>query len=154
MPGKVNPVIPEAVSQAALLVAGHDTTIATAAGLGSLELNAFLPLIAACLLESLSLLARSCEILRRYCVEGLEADEERCAAHVHTSSAAATALVPEIGYEAACALVQEAERRGATIREVVVAQGLLTGEQYDELLTPEAVCRLGHPQALGSAVED
>ncbi|MFA4964332.1 MAG: aspartate ammonia-lyase [Thermoleophilia bacterium] len=154
MPGKVNPVIPEAVSQAALLVAGHDTTIATAVGLGSLELNAFLPLIAACLLESLSLLARGCEILRRYCVEGLEADEERCAAHVHASSAAATALVPEIGYEAACTLVQKAERRGATIREVVVAQGLLTGEQYDELLAPEAVCRLGHPQALGRAVED
>ena len=79
MPGKVNPVIPEAVSQVALLVAGYDATIAMAAGLGSLELNAFLPLIADCLLQSLSLLARADEILRRFCVEGLEADEERCA---------------------------------------------------------------------------
>ena len=88
MPGKVNPVIPEAVSQAALMVAGYDATIAVAAGLGSLELNAFLPLVASCLLQSLSLLARSCEILRRHCVEGIEADEERCAAHVRASSGA------------------------------------------------------------------
>ena len=154
MPGKVNPVIPEAVSQAALMVAGYDATIATACGLGSLELNAFLPLIADCLLQSLSLMARSCEILRRFCVEGLEADEERCAAHVRTSSAAATALVPEIGYDAACDVVRAAQERGATIREVVVADGILSGEHYDELLTAEAVCRLGTPQTRGRGVED
>ncbi len=83
----------------------------------------------------------------------MTADEERCAAHVHASSAAATALVPEIGYEAACDLVVEAQAQGATIREVVVAKGLLTAAQYDELLTAEAVCRLGHPQPLGRPVE-
>jgi aspartate ammonia-lyase len=154
MPGKVNPVIPEAVTQAALMVAGYDATIATAVGLGSLELNAFLPLVAACLLQSLALLARSCEILRRHCIEGLEADEERCAAHVHASSAAATALVPEIGYDAACALVREAKSSGSTIREIAVTKGLLTDGQYEELLAPEAVCRLGHPQPLGHPVED
>ncbi len=154
MPGKVNPVIPEAVSQVALLVAGHDSTIAVAAGLGSLELNAFFPLIADCLLQSLSLLTHADEILRRLCVEGLEADEERCAAHVRASSAAATALVPEIGYEAACDVVRAAEAEGATIRDVVVARGLLTAAQYEELLSAEAVCRLGTPQPLGRPVED
>ena len=154
MPGKVNPVIPEAVSQVALLVAGYDATIAIAAGLGSLELNAFLPLIADCLLQSLSLLARADEILRRFCVEGLEADEERCALHVSASSAAATALVPEIGYEAACDVVRSAQAEGATIRDVVVARGLLTAAQYEELLSAEAVCRLGTPQPLGRPVED
>jgi aspartate ammonia-lyase len=154
MPGKVNPVIPEAVSQVALLVAGYDSTIAMAAGLGSLELNAFLPLIADCLLQSLSLLARADEILRRFCVEGLEADEERCAAHVRASSAAATALVPEIGYEAACDVVRAAQAEGATIRDVVVATGSLTAAQYEELLSAEAVCRLGTPQPLGRPVED
>jgi len=154
MPGKVNPVVPEAVSQAALLVFGYDTTIATAAGLGSLELNAFLPLIAACMLQSLGLLAHSDEILRRFCVEGIEADEERCAAHVRASSAAATALVPELGYDAACDVVRRAAERGATIRDVVVADGLLTAEQYDELLSAEAVCRLGTPQTRGAALED
>jgi len=154
MPGKVNPVIPEAVSQVALLVAGYDATIAIAAGLGSLELNAFFPLIADCLLQSLSLLARADEILRRFCVEGLEVDEERCAAHVRASSAAATALVPEIGYEAACDVVRAAQAEGATIRDVVVARGLLTAAQYEELLSAEAVCRLGTPQQLGRPVED
>ena len=153
MPGKVNPVIPEAVSQAALLVAGYDATIATACGLGSLELNAFFPLIADCLLQSLSLLAHSCEILRRYCVEGIEADEERCAAHVRASSAAATALVPEIGYEAASEVAREAEARSRTIRDVALERGLVTAEQYDELLSAEAVCRLGTPQSRGGSVE-
>jgi aspartate ammonia-lyase len=154
MPGKVNPVIPEAVSQAALLVFGYDATIATAAGLGSLELNAFLPLVAACLLQSLALLASGDELLRRLCVEGIEADEERCAAHVHASSAAATALVPEIGYEAACEVVRRAQERGATIRDVVVADGILSAAQYDELLTAEAVLRLGTPARRGGSVED
>ncbi len=154
MPGKVNPVVPEAVSQAALLVFGYDTTIATAAGLGSLELNAFLPLIAACLLQSLGLLAHSDEILRRFCVEGIEADEERCATHVRVSSAAATALVPELGYDAACGVVRRAAERGETIRDVVVDDGLLSADRYDELLSAEAVCRLGTPQTRGAGVED
>ena len=70
MPGKVNPVIPEAVSQAAMLVMGHDATIAIACASGSLELNPFLPLVADCLLESLDLLARADDILRRHCVDG------------------------------------------------------------------------------------
>jgi aspartate ammonia-lyase len=154
MPGKANPVIPEAVTQAALMVFGYDDALTTAAGLGSLELNAFMPLIADCLLESLRLLAGADEALRRLCVEGLEADEERCAAHVHSSSAAATALVPEIGYEAAGRVAAEAQARDATIREVAVGDGLLSGEQYDELLSAEAVCRLGTPETRGHGVAD
>jgi len=153
MPGKVNPVIPEAVTQVALVVMGHDQTIALAAGLGSLELNPFLPLIGACLLDSLELLARADETLRRYCVEGIEADEDRCRAHVHASSAAATALVPEIGYEAASEVARTARERGLTIREVVVGDGLLGAEQFDELLSAEAVCRLGMPDRLGRSLE-
>ncbi len=154
MPGKVNPVIPEAVTQVALLVMGYDQTIALAAGLGSLELNPFLPLVASCLLDSLELLARADETLRRNCVEGIEADEERCRAHVHASSAAATALVPEIGYEAASELAAEAARAGASVRDVALARGVLTAEQYDAALTPEAVLRLGTPQQPGRGVED
>ena len=75
MPGKVNPVIPEAVSQAAMLVMGYDGTIAQAAAAGSLELNPFLPLVAACLLEACCCSQRACRCLRRDCVEGIEADE-------------------------------------------------------------------------------
>ncbi len=153
MPGKVNPVIPEAVTQVALLVMSYDQTIALAAGMGTLELNPFLPLVAACLLDSLTLLARADETLRRNCVEGLEADEERCKAHVQASSAVATALVPALGYDGASALVAAAQASARTIRDVVIDEGVLTEEQLDELLTPEAVCRLGTPQPLGRGLD-
>jgi aspartate ammonia-lyase len=143
MPGKVNPVIPEAVTQAALLVLGHDGTIAAACAAGSLELNPFLPLVAHCLLESLDLLARADDLLRRLCVEGLEANEDRCRKQVENSTAAATALLPVLGYERAAEAVGLALRNGCGIRETVIAQGWLTGGEFDVLISPEAVCRLG-----------
>jgi aspartate ammonia-lyase len=143
MPGKVNPVIPEAVSQIAMLVMGYDQTIALAAASGNLELNAFLPVIAQCLLESCDLLARGADILRRLCVEGIEADEERCRKHVESSTATATALLPLIGYEAACRLVQLAAKTGKSIKETAIEEKMLTAQQFDELVSPEAVCRLG-----------
>ena len=146
MPGKVNPVIPEAVTQAALLVMGYDQVIAAASAAGSLELNAFMPLIAMCLLESLDLLTQANRILRSECVEGITADEQRCRAHVEASTALATALVPELGYEAASALVQRAVQAGRSVREQVLAEDSLSGEQLDELLSAESVLRLGTPQ--------
>jgi aspartate ammonia-lyase len=149
MPGKVNPVIPEAVAQAAMLVMGHDATIAQACASGSLELNPFLPLVAACLLESCDLLARACDILRRHCVEGIEADEVGCRRHVEVSTAAATALVPILGYEGACKVAQRAKETCRTVREVVLGDGLLTPEAFDELISPEAVTRLGMPWGAG-----
>ena len=145
MPGKVNPVIPEAVSQAAMRVLGNDQVIALAASQGNLELNAFLPLIADTLLESLDLIARSCALLRSKCVEGIQADEERCAAHVRTASAAATALVAVLGYEAASALAKASAAEKRPIRDLALERGLLTAEAFDALFTPEAVCRLGMP---------
>jgi len=145
MPGKVNPVIPEAVSQAAMLVMGYDSVIAAACAAGNLELNPFLPLVAACFLESCDLLARSCEILRTHCVEGIEADESRCRAHVESSTAILTALLPALGYDKACRLALQAKASGRTIREIVVSEGLLTEDGVDELISQEAVCRLGMP---------
>jgi len=143
MPGKINPVIPEAVSQVAMLVMGYDQVIALAAASGNLELNAFLPLIAQCLLESCDMLARAADIFRRLCVEGIEADEERCRRHVESSTATATALLPLIGYEAACRVVELAARTGKSIKETAIGERLLTAAQFDELVSPEAVCRLG-----------
>ena len=154
MPGKVNPVIPEAVAQAAMLVMGYDLTIAFAAGSGSLELNPFLPLIANCLLESCDLLARGCEMLRRHCVEGIKANEERCRIHVENSTATATALVPAIGYEGACRLVKLAAESGGSIRETAIREGMLTAEKFDELVSPEAVCRLGSIETYGNNKHD
>jgi len=143
MPGKVNPVIPEAVSQAAMLVMGQDAIIGMACASGSLELNPFLPLIAKCLLESIDLLARSDDILRRHCIEGLEAIETRCRQHVENSTAAATALLPALGYDRATAALKLAGENGKTLRETLISQNWLTGEQFDALISPEAVCRLG-----------
>jgi aspartate ammonia-lyase len=145
MPGKVNPVIPEAVSQVAMLVMGNDQTIALAAASGNLELNPFLPLIAHCLLESCSFLKQGCDILRRFCVDGIEVNEERCRQHVESSSAIITALVPVMGYENATRLVKLAKQRQKTIKETAIIEGILTSQQFEELVSPEAVCRLGSP---------
>jgi aspartate ammonia-lyase len=147
MPGKVNPVIPEAVTQAAVLAIAHDQALTTAAALGSLELNAFYPLAAHSLLESLDLLARGCDILRRHCVAGIRADEARCRAQVENGTAAATALLPLVGYERAGALAEEARRTGRGLKAVAVASGLVSAEQFDQLTGPEAVNRLGWRKA-------
>ena len=108
-------------------------------------MNPFLPLVAACLLESCDLLARAADTFRRHCVEGIEADEVRCRRHVEGSTAVATALVPALGYEGACRVAEEAKRTGRTVRDVVLAGGLITPGQLDELISPETVCRLGMP---------
>ncbi len=145
MPGKVNPVIPEAAIQAALLVMGYDQALCTACAMGSLELNPFLPLVAECLLNSCTLLERACETLATRCVAGIEADEARCRAHVEGSTAVATALIPAIGYEHACEVARRAKETGQSIREIVVAERILDESAYNDLIAPEAVCRLGMP---------
>ena len=145
MPGKVNPVIPEAVSQAAIVVMAHDQAIAHACAMGNLELNAFLPLIAETLLESLDLLRNSCRILREHCVAGIEADEARCRAHVEGATATLTALVESLGYERAQQVAVQARAEGKSIRKIVLQQGLLSSEDFDRLVSPESVSRLGSP---------
>jgi aspartate ammonia-lyase len=145
MPAKVNPVIPEAVSQVAMLVFGFDQTIAQACAAGNFELNPFLPLVAACLLDSIDMLARADDILRKFCIEGLAADEARCRNRVESATATATALVSALGHETACRLAEESRRRGISIREIALNDNLLTAEQFDALISPEAVCRLGSP---------
>jgi aspartate ammonia-lyase len=149
MPGKVNPVIPEAVTQAGLLVAAYDQAIASAAALGSLELNPFLPLIADALLGSIDLLANACEILARNCVDGIEADADRCRRTLEGATAVATALVPTLGYEAAAQIAAEALARGRSIRDLALASGRLDAATFDALISPEAVCRLGSPEIPG-----
>ena len=145
MPGKVNPVIPEAVSQAAMAVMAHDQAITTACSLGNLELNAFLPLVADSLLTSLDLLTSACDVFRRLCVEGIEADEAECRRQVENATADVTALVAAIGYERAQEVALKARSEGKTIRQVAIELTFLTAEQFEALITPEAVTRLGSP---------
>ena len=143
MPGKVNPVAPEAATQAAMLVIGNDQTLTMACSAGSLELNAFLPLVAHCLLETLDLLAAADRMLCELCVDGMEADEARCRMHVENSTAAATALLPVLGYKRAEDAAKRAQTQGKTLRAVVLDEGWMTAESFDACITPEAVCRLG-----------
>ena len=143
MPGKVNPVIPEAVSQAAMAVFGHDHALCQAVSCGNLDLNQFLPLVADALLTSIDLLDRACDIFARLCIEGIEADQDRCRHHVRTGTAVVTALIDQIGYEEAELLVKTAAAEGLPIRDVAVQKGLLTPEEFDALIAPERVTRLG-----------
>ena len=149
MPGKVNPVIPEAVAQVALTVMGYDSMILHAASAGNLELNQFLPLVADALLTSLDLLTHGCDIFARLCVVGIEADRAQCQRHVHNSTATLTALVERIGYEAA---EHMAEHMAASdgdpqqnLRHLVVDHGILTDKEFDDLISPDRVMRLGSP---------
>jgi aspartate ammonia-lyase len=145
MPGKVNPVIPEAVSQAAIVVMANDQAIAHACAMGNLELNPFLPLVADALLGSLDLLGNACRIFREYCVAGIEADESRCRQHVEGSTASLTAMVETFGYEKTQALAAKANAEKKSVREIILEEKLLTPEQFDQLISPENVARLGSP---------
>jgi aspartate ammonia-lyase len=146
MPGKVNPVIPEAVAQAALAAMGHDQVILQAIGGGNLELSQFLPLVADSLLGSIDLLANASDIFARHCVSGIEADEERCRQNVHGSTALLTALVDRIGYDAAEQIARAAASAPCgrqDIRRLVLDGGLMTADEFDELTSPERVTKLG-----------
>ncbi len=143
MPGKVNPVIPEAVTQAALLVIGYDAALTQACAGGCLELNPFLPLVADALLQSLDLLERGACILQELCVDGLSAQVENCRRQVESAVATVTALAGRIGYEAAGSVAAEARETGRTVRAVACGLGLVTEAEFDALVAPEAVLRLG-----------
>ena len=143
MPGKVNPVIPEAVTQAAVATAGYDQMILQAAGMGNLELNPFLPLIADALLTEIDLLTRACDVFARLCVDGIEANRERCRQHVDSATAAATALIDVLGYERVQQLATKAQADSKPIRQVVIEETSITEADFDELVAPERVTRLG-----------
>ena len=143
MPGKVNPVIPEAATQAALVVMANDSLVSTAASMGHLELNPFMPLIAEALLESLDLLTSACRTLQAKCVDGLRVNREVCAAHVDGAAATLTALVDTIGYERAQELAKQAKASGVPVKDLVLRDKLMTLEQFQSLTSPEAVNRLG-----------
>jgi aspartate ammonia-lyase len=144
MPGKINPVIPEAVAQAAMQSAGNDQIIFQACSSGNLELNQFMPLIADTLLESISILKNACDIFSIHCITGITANEKICKMNVENSTASITALIPKIGYENADKIAQKAQKEHLSIKESALKSGLITANEFEELITPEAVCRLGN----------
>jgi aspartate ammonia-lyase len=143
MPGKVNPVIPEAAAQAVMLVMGHDGVIAHASSAGNLELNQFMPLIAHSLLECIDLLTGACTMLRVHCIQDLQANEEQCRKNVMNSTALITAIVPLIGYEKSAEIVKKAKEEQIPIRQAILESGFINDQELNDLISPEAVCRLG-----------
>ena len=151
MPGKVNPVVPEAVCQVVAQVVGNDGAVAFAGAAGSFELNVMLPVMARNLLESIRLLASVSRLFADACVSGIVADEARCRAYAEASPAVVTALAPTLGYERAAAVVKEAAVSGRSVRAVVLADGLLAEDELDAALDVLALTRGGVSRPAGGA---
>ena len=137
MPGKVNPTQCEAVTMVAVQVMGNDAAIGMAASQGNFQLNVFLPVSAYNFLLSTRLLADVCDSFRVHCVEGIVPDAERMEYNLHNSLMLVTCLTPKIGYEAAAKCAKKALADGTTLKEAVLALGLLTAEEFDETVRPE-----------------
>jgi aspartate ammonia-lyase len=143
MPGKVNPVIPEVTNMVAYRVMGNDIVIMLSAEAGQLQLNAFEPVIAACIFESQTMFVNAAHTLRRFCVEGITANADVCQHYIDTSIGTVTALNPVIGYDKATELAAEALKSGEGIIELVREKHILTDEQLDEILNPAALTGTG-----------
>ena len=124
MPGKVNPVIPEVVTQVAAQVIGNDTAIAVGGMQGHFELNVFVPLIARNLLDSIKLLASASRLLAEKCVDGIQANREQNERYAELTLSAATALNPYIGYDKVAEIVKETSASGRSLREVAREAGV------------------------------
>jgi aspartate ammonia-lyase len=136
MPGKVNPVIPEAVNQVCFDVVGGDMTVTMAAEGGQLQLNVFEPIIAFRLLYNIRTMTAAVHMLRTRCIEGITANPERLDYFMERSVGVVTALVPIIGYENATAVAAEALKTGRGLKELVLERKLMTRSQLDEALDP------------------
>ena len=136
MPGKINPVIPEVVSQVAFNIIGHDYTITMAAEAGQLELNAFEPVIFYTLFESIETLGHSAQTLTDNCILGITANEKHCKDLVNASAGIATALCPSIGYAASATLAKESLKTNVPVRTLAVTKGYVTEAKADKLLDP------------------
>jgi len=143
MPGKVNPVIPEAVNQVAALVIGHDATIAIAGMNGNLDLNVMMPVIAHALLESIAITAAAARVFSAKCVRGIRANVERCRQYAELTGQLVTAIAPVVGYDRAAELFKKAVARDLPIRQVLAEDGVLPPAEIDRLLDLHALARGG-----------
>ncbi len=146
MPGKVNPVMAEALLQAAAFVIGADATITICGQGGNFELNVMMPVMAHQLLESMRVLANAIRAFAERCVAGISANRERCAATIEQSLAMCTALAPVIGYDAAAAIAKESFATGKTVREIARARGVLPDDALERILDPWRMTMPGIPE--------
>ena len=143
MPGKVNPVIPEMVAQIGYQTIARDLAITLAAQGGQLELNAFLPLIAANLLPAMEELTHAMRLFANLCIVGIQVDSDRCRFHLENSVALITALSPLIGYDRAAEIAKQALKDRSPVKKALLDSGLFSLTELDTLLRPEALTRPG-----------
>jgi fumarate hydratase class II len=141
MPGKVNPTQSEAMAMVAAQVIGNDVAIAVGGSGGFLELNVFKPLMIFNLLQSIRLLGDTCRSFADNCVSGIEPDRKRIAELVERSLMLVTALNPKIGYDNAAKVAKKAHAEGITLKQAAVELGLLTAEEFNELVRPDKMAR-------------
>ncbi len=145
MPGKVNPVIPEVVSQVAFHIVGHDTTITMAAEAGQLELNAFEPVVFCNLFDSITTLEKAIKTLIDNCITGITANRQHCKELMESSAGIATALCPYIGYKEAARIAKTALKTGKSVRSLVLEQGFITEKELEKILDPYLMTEAGTP---------
>lgn len=143
MPGKVNPVIPEVMSQVAFNIIGNDMTITMAAEAGQLELNAFEPVIFYNLFQSIETLGRGVNTFVDNCIVGITANKERCRELVENSVGIVTSLCPHVGYKKAASIAKTAIKTGASVRKLILDEGILNEEELNEILDPVAMTEPG-----------
>lgn len=147
MPGKVNPVMAEVVNQVAFQVMGNDLTISLASEAGQFELNVMEPVLVFNLLQSISIMTNVFGVFRTYCIEGITANEAQLKEYVERSVGVITAINPHVGYETAARLAREAILTGKPVRELCLAQKVLTREQLERILDPY---EMTHPGIAGA----
>jgi len=143
MPGKVNPVLPELVTQVGYQIMAQDLAITLAAQGGQLELNGFLPLIAANLLPAMHNLSKAMLLLAERCISGIRAETAKCREYLDNSTGIITVISPLLGYDVAAALAKEALASRRSVRDTVLAAGLFTAEELDEIIRADKVTRPG-----------
>ena len=141
MPGKVNPVIPEVMNQICYKVIGNDLCITMSNEAAQMELNAMEPVMAQCCFESAEIMMNGFDVLRKYCIDGIRADEERCRNYIRGSIGIVTALNPVIGYKNSTKIAKEALATGRPVYDLVLEHGILTKEELDTILAPENMIR-------------
>ena len=141
MPGKVNPVIPEVVSQVAFKIIGNEFCVTMAGEAAQMELNAMEPVMAQCCFESVDLINNAMDTLRLFCVNDITANEDHCKTEVRNSIGIVTALNPYIGYEHSTTIAKKALETGKSVYDLVLEEGILTKEDLDTILDPKNMVR-------------
>ena len=141
MPGKVNPVLAESLTQVCAQVMGNDVTVTIAGQSGNFELNVMMPVMAHNILESIEILSSSCKVFATDCIAGIKADSKKCEGFIEESLAMCTSLAPIIGYDKAAAIAKKAYDEGKTVREIVYEDKILEKDKIDKILDPKKMIK-------------